>query len=39
MYCGIILEIRTLTLADSGSRLGDPRQKALQTMIQPTLFA
>ena len=45
MFCGIILEIRTLTLAEMpfsrspvGVRLGDPGQKALQTMIEPTLF-
>ena len=34
MFCGIILEIRTLTLAD----MWDPGQKTLQTTIEPTLF-
>ena len=39
-FCGIILEIRTLTLADMPflPRLGDPGQKALQTTIEPTRF-
>ena len=29
---------RAIFSESSGSRLGDPRQKALQTMIEPTLF-